>query len=53
MSRLITSHTYLGSIMPFSASDLNIWTAKAFSAIYSLSIIWKYDHYDKIDRGLL
>ena len=40
--------TYLKSSISSNENDINMWPAKAWTAIYRLSIIWKRDLSDKI-----
>ena len=43
--------TYLGSSVSFTETDVNTRLAKAWTAVDSLSVIWKSDLTDKIKRS--
>ena len=49
--KLIDKFTYLGSNVSSTETDINIWLAKAWTAINRLSVIWKSDLTDKIKRS--
>ena len=49
--KLFDHLTYLGSNISFTESDINICMGKTWTAIYSMSIIWKYDLSNEIKRG--
>ena len=46
--KLIDKFTYLGSSVSSAENDINVWLAKAWTAINRLSVIWKSDLADKI-----
>ena len=41
--KLVDKFTNLGSIVSSTENDINIWLAKAWTAINRLSVIWKSD----------
>ena len=43
--------TYLGSSVSSTETDINLWLAKAWTAIDRLSVIWKSDLTDKMKRS--
>ena len=45
--KLEDKFTYLGSCVPSTENDINMWLAKPWTAIDRLSIIWKSDRSDK------
>ena len=45
--------TYLGGSVSSTENDINMWLAKARTAIDRLSIIWKADLSDKIKRNFM
>ena len=49
--KLVDKFTYLASSVSSTEIDINTWPAKAWSAINSLSVIWKSDLTDKINRS--
>ena len=49
--KLVHKFTYLGSSISSTENDINMWLAKAWTAIYRLSVIWKSDLSDKIKRN--
>ena len=46
--KLVDKFTYLGSSVSSTETDINMWLAKAWTAIDRLSVIWKSDLTDKI-----
>ena len=46
--KLVDKFTYLGSSVSSTKTDINMWLAKAWTAIDKLLIIWKSDLTDKI-----
>ena len=46
--RLVDKFTYLGSNVSSNKNDINMWLAKAWTAIDRLSVIWKSDLSKKI-----
>ena len=49
--KLVDKFTYLGSSVSSTETDINMWVAKAWTAINRLSITWKPDLTDKIKRS--
>ena len=49
--KLVDKFTYLGSSVSSTETDINTRLAKAWTAIVSLSVIWKSDLTDKIKRS--
>ena len=49
--KLLDKFTYLGSRVSSTETDINTWLARAWTAIDSLSVIWKSDPTDKIKRS--
>ena len=49
--KLVDKFTYLGSSVSSTENDINMHLSKAWSAIKSLSIMWKSDLSDKIKRN--
>ena len=49
--KLVGKFTYLGSSVSSTATDINMWLAKAWTAIDRLSVISKSDLADKIKRS--
>ena len=49
--KLVDKFIYLGSSVSSTGTDVNIWLAKAWTAIDRLSVIWKSDLTDKIKRS--
>ena len=49
--KLVYKFTNLGSSVSSTETDINTWLAKARTAIYSLSVIWKSVLTDKIKRS--
>ena len=49
--KLVDKFTYLGSSVSSTETDINTWLAKAWTAIDSLSVIWKSDLTDKIKHS--
>ena len=49
--KLVDKFTYLGSSVSSTETDINTRLAKAWTAIDSLSVIWKSDLTDKIKRS--
>ena len=49
--RLVDKFTYLGSNVSSTGTDINTRLAKAWTAIDSLSVIWKSDLTDKMKRS--
>ena len=50
--KLVEKFTYLGSSVSSTKNDINMRLAKAWIAIYILSIIWKSNVSDQIKRSL-
>ena len=50
--KLVDKFTYLGSSVSSTETDINTRLAKAWTAIDSLSVIWKANLTDKIKRSL-
>ena len=50
--KLVDKFTYLGSSVSSTEKDINTRLAKAWTAINRLSVIWKSDLTDKIQRSL-
>ena len=50
--KLVDEFTYLGSSVSSTEKDINTGLAKAWTAIYSLSVIWKSDLTDEIKRSV-
>ena len=50
--KLVDKFTYLGSSVSSTKTDINMWLAKAWTAIDRLSVIWKSDLTDKMKRSL-
>ena len=48
--QLVDMFTYLGSCVSSTETDINMWLAKAWSAIDRLLVIWKSDLTDKMKR---
>ena len=48
--KLVDKFTYLGSRVSSIETDINMWLAKAWTAIDMLSVIWKSDLTDKIKQ---
>ena len=48
--KFVDKFTYLGSSVSSTESDINLRLAKAWTAIYRLSIMWKSDLSDKITQ---
>ena len=46
--KLVDKFTHLGSSVPSTEKDINMWLTKAWTAIDKLSIIWKSDLTDKM-----
>ena len=46
--KLVDKFTYLGSSVSSTKNDINMWLAKAWTAIDRVSVIWKSDMTDKI-----
>ena len=46
--KLVNKFTYLGSSVQSTATDINMWLAKAWTAIDRLSVIWKSNLINKI-----
>ena len=46
--KLIDKFTYLGSSVSSTETDIDMWLAKAWTAIDRLSVIWKSDLTDKM-----
>ena len=51
--KLVDKFTYLGSSVSSTEKDIDTRLTKAWTAIYSLSIIWKSDLTDKMKRSFL
>ena len=49
--KLVDNFTYLGSSVSSNETDINMKLAKAWAAINSLSVIWKSDLTNKIERS--
>ena len=49
--KLVDKFTYLGSSVLSTEKDINMWLAKAWTAIDRLLVIWKSDLTDKIKRN--
>ena len=49
--KLVNKSTYLGSSVSSTETDIDTWIAKAWTAIESLSVIWKSDLTDKMKRS--
>ena len=49
--KLVDKLTYLGSSVSLTETDINMWLAKAWTAIDRLSVIWKSDLTDKMKRS--
>ena len=49
--KLVVKFIYLGSSVSSIETDINMWLAKAWTAINRLSVIWKSDLTDKIKRS--
>ena len=49
--KLMVKFTYFGSSVSSTENDINTWLAKAWTAIYRLSVIDKLDLTDKIKRS--
>ena len=49
--KLVDKFTYLGTSISSTENGINTWLAKAWTAINSLSVIWKSDLTDKIKRS--
>ena len=50
--KLVDQFTYLGSSISSTETDINMQQVKAWTAIDSLSVIWKSDMTDKITQFL-
>ena len=46
--KLVDKFTYLGSSVSSTKTDINMWLAKAWTAIDRLTVIWKSDLTDKM-----
>ena len=51
--KLVDKFTYLGNDISSTDNDINMRLAKAWTAIESLSVIWKSDLTDKIKRSII
>ena len=49
--KLLDKFTFLGSSVSSTETDINMRLAKAWTAIHSLSVLWKSDLTDKIKRS--
>ena len=49
--KLVDKFTYLGSSISSTENDINMWLAKAWTAIDRLSVIWKSDLTNKIKHS--
>ena len=49
--KLVDKFAYLGSSVSSTEKNINMWLAKAWTAINRLSVIWKSDLTDKIKRS--
>ena len=49
--KLVDKFTYLGSSVSLTETDINMWLAKAWTAINWLSVIWKSDLTNKMKRS--
>ena len=49
--KLVDKFTYQGSSVSSTETDINMWLAKAWTAVDRLSIIWKSDLTDKLKRS--
>ena len=49
--KFVDKFTYLGSSVSSTKTDINMWLAKAWTAINKLSVIWKSDLTDKIKHS--
>ena len=49
--KLVDKFTYLGSSVSSTEKDIHTWLAKAWTAIDTLSIMWKSDLTDKMKRS--
>ena len=49
--KLVDKFTYLGSSVSSAKKDINTQLAKAWTAIYRLSVMWRSDLTDKIKRS--
>ena len=49
--KLVDKFTYLGSSVSSTKTDINMWLAKAWTAIDRLSVIWKSDLTDKMKHN--
>ena len=49
--KLVDQFTYLGCNISSTESDVNMYLAKVWTALDSLSIIWKSDLFDKIKKN--
>ena len=50
--KLVDKFTYLGSSVSSTKTDINMWQAKAWTAIDRLSVIWKSDLTNKMKQFL-
>ena len=49
--KLVDKFTYLGSSVSSTEKDIDTWLAKAWTAIDKLSVIWKSELTNKINRS--
>ena len=49
--KLVDKFTYQGSCVSLTKKDINMWLAKAWTAVDRLSVIWKSDPTDRIKRS--
>ena len=49
--KLVDKFTYPGSCVSSTETDIDMWLAKAWTAINRLSVIWKSDLTDKMKRS--